>query len=216
MDTEHQQQRTRLDIDAIQARADAASPAPWDGGHLYDPLTGEGLFGAAAADYVRVCVSAAPADAPFYGVTCGHPDGGLADVCHTGNGPGSRANTDFIRHAREDVPALVAEVRALRSEAEEYGAQFHRLVRVVKELDGDGESDAQDACPVADVVEETLRKFAAEVRELREALSTLAYEASHYDRDDMGCPIESMREAIAAARAALRRPEPVDPLKARQ
>lgn len=98
-----------LDLDAISKRADAASKAPWDGGRLCDPRTMEPLVGEAAIAYVTQCIAAGGDD--FYGVTCQHRDGGRADVAHTGNGPNSRANADFIQHAREDVPALIAALK---------------------------------------------------------------------------------------------------------
>lgn len=67
-----------LDLDAIEARANAATPGPWRVGATYDPE-------------INVDVTNA--------------DGNLV-------GP---KDEDFIAAAREDVPALVAEVRRLRA-----------------------------------------------------------------------------------------------------
>jgi hypothetical protein len=66
-----------IDLDAIEARANAASPGPWTRTDSYDPEIN-----------VDVC----------------NADGNLV-------GPDDE---EFIASARTDVPALVAEVRALR------------------------------------------------------------------------------------------------------
>jgi hypothetical protein len=73
-----------LDLDAIEARANAASPGPWTQwnehefeGPNHEPLTG--LYS--------------------------YEDGGIT----------YERDTIFIAHAREDVPALIAEVRRLRA-----------------------------------------------------------------------------------------------------
>jgi len=76
-----------LDLDAIRARADAATPGPWaiverNGDHIRRKLRGaddQFILGLAALLY---------------------PD---------------PADEEFLTHAREDVPALIAEVKALRS-----------------------------------------------------------------------------------------------------
>lgn len=79
-----------LDLDAIEARANAATPGPW---HWE------------AEDDCRTLVAA---DLPnvepllFF-------DDGWAQPC----------DREFVAHAREDVPALVAEVRLLRAIAED-------------------------------------------------------------------------------------------------
>jgi len=82
---------SELDLDAIEARAKAATPGPWE----YD--------GCSVTDW---------------GVTASHtitmewmPNG-------RGDGTNERESPDgqFIAHAREDVPALIAELRRLREE----------------------------------------------------------------------------------------------------
>jgi len=81
-----------LDLDAIEARAKAATQGPWE----YD--------GCSVTDW---------------GVTASHtitmewmPNG-------RGDGTNERESPDgqFIAHAREDVPALIAELRKLREES---------------------------------------------------------------------------------------------------
>lgn len=70
-----------LDIDAIKARADAATPGPWEAKCIHVYMGGEGQY--------RV----GPPNRPpsFQGVV-------------------SPSDAEFFAHAREDVPALVAEV----------------------------------------------------------------------------------------------------------
>ena len=98
-----------LDLEAIEARANAATRGPLEAVVL-------GVAGVSATReetiaYLTRCVDVGGPD--YWIVLCDKPDG-PADVCHSGNGPTSRANADFIAHARTDVPALVAEVRRLR------------------------------------------------------------------------------------------------------
>lgn len=80
-----------IDLDAIEARADGATPGPW--GTVDD--------GSLMAPYVSVACD----DGPI--LTC--PE------CHT-DGGGRRLDAQFIAAARADVPALVALVRRLRAE----------------------------------------------------------------------------------------------------
>lgn len=87
-----------LDLDAIEARANAATEGPW---HVVTAWT----------DYVA------------YQVT---DDGEAASMnCYGGSGAMNTGlgviedDAEFIAHARTDVPALVAEVRRLRNVIEE-------------------------------------------------------------------------------------------------
>lgn len=96
-----------VDLDAIEARANAATPGPW--GHY---STGSYVY----ATRTKVCQLEDPWIA-------------------NGN---QRNDAAFIAHAREDVPALIAEVRRLREElavAEGRAAQGAYLVAVIH---GDG------------------------------------------------------------------------------
>jgi hypothetical protein len=82
-----------LDLDAIEARAEAATPGPWttDGWEIYQG-TGDG-----APDLMRW----------------------VGETCRADDYDGSRADAAFIAHAREDVPAMAAEIRRLRAELAE-------------------------------------------------------------------------------------------------
>ena len=81
---------TDLNLDAIKARCDAATPGPWAQGMAGDKLLSEvdyyGAFG-------FVILNGDLSDDGQYGV----------------------ADAAFIAHAREDVPSLVAEVERLRA-----------------------------------------------------------------------------------------------------
>lgn len=77
-----------LDLDAIETRANAATPGPWEehadyGPHFYAYLRGPYLRGVGTLNF--------------------------------GEGEEADADREFVKHAREDVPALVAEVRRLRA-----------------------------------------------------------------------------------------------------
>lgn len=83
-----------LDLDAIEKRASAATEGPW--------LLGDGFSDESndADDWAIRTPS---------GFLCASPDDGV-------RGSHDFRDATFIVHAREDVPALVAEVRRLREE----------------------------------------------------------------------------------------------------
>lgn len=107
-----------LDLDAIEARANGASPAPW----TFRDVSGAGLQISAIL----------PAGFKF-DATCRDADGNREFMHYTmrqdiwvqiadarwvqfGTGPWAelqKRNAEFIAHARADVPALVEEVRRL-------------------------------------------------------------------------------------------------------
>lgn len=87
---------TTNDLDAITARTDAASPGEWS---CFDENNGEGPE---RHWTVSNDVWAGSNDTPE-GAAAMHSDEWL-----------SRADAEFIAHARADVPALVDEVRELR------------------------------------------------------------------------------------------------------
>lgn len=135
-----------LDIDAIEARANAATPGEWDvwdgpgyvgGGH--DLCIGAGETWLQNMDHrncvvrpchMEFCSSAATRREQLQ--SCGKPCEleRETDIASGGGCVGGdvgcehecaitaeqRANAEFIAHAREDVPALIAEVRRLRDD----------------------------------------------------------------------------------------------------
>ncbi|MGY1579204.1 hypothetical protein [Streptomyces sp. MN13] len=74
----------------ITARVEAATPGPWrtDGWEIYQGGEGE------APDLMKW----------------------IGETCRVDDYDGSRNDADFIAHAREDVPALLAEVQRLKAE----------------------------------------------------------------------------------------------------
>jgi hypothetical protein len=81
---------TDSELDAIERRCAAASPAPWTA------FTGPGIGG---PDFIRVS----------------DDDGELDMYVERDGAPAAREELDFIAAARQDVPRLVAEIRRLRA-----------------------------------------------------------------------------------------------------
>lgn len=83
-----------IGLDAIKARAEAATPGPWGalGGNIMGPREDE---------------SVASVGLPQAGTGCAHH--ATTDIQHR------MADATFIAHARTDVPELVAEIERLRS-----------------------------------------------------------------------------------------------------
>lgn len=73
------------DLDAIRKRADAASGGPWE------------------------------VDAPLTATVRSRGTGTPIALCGMADDPGVLADAEFITHAREDVPALLAEITRLRT-----------------------------------------------------------------------------------------------------
>lgn len=119
---------TDEELEAIESRANAATPGRWRYGtnpkdcdartfyaELFDNSGGEKLYFAVTED-AELCTA----------------------MC--GNGPSSASNALFVSHARADVPALIAEVRRLRTEADKTvldGLNVQALVARVEELEAE-------------------------------------------------------------------------------
>lgn len=86
-----------LDLDAIEARAEGAAPGPW---MVIDPNEGTGV--PPGWQVVNDAFLNPPGDDEDHAW--------VAVELHTGD----QADAEFIAHAREDIPALAAEVRRLR------------------------------------------------------------------------------------------------------
>jgi len=100
---------TELDLDAIRARAEAATDGPWE-------RYGDGSHEVYCA-------------ANFEDTAYEPPD-----VTYGSDRP---ADAEFIAHARTDVPALIAEVERLRKEREGLVAVVSQLKMRGIEADGD-------------------------------------------------------------------------------
>ena len=88
---------TPAELEAMQARADAATPGPWTvhNDARFDP------------DHYTI---SSPGNCPELDIRA------TEYVEHPFYGPQGKADADFIAAARADVPALLAEVRALQQE----------------------------------------------------------------------------------------------------
>ena len=89
-----------LDLDAIEARAEAATPGPWTARLRDDMWEINDGSGSNFVSIVESCWLPDDCDAGQYG--------GIPDV----------DDARFIAHARADIPALVAELRAAREVVE--------------------------------------------------------------------------------------------------
>ena len=89
--------RPPLDLDAIRARADAATPGPWAHGD-FDDFMGCGQVFTVHPDLMGGSIAAPSGD------------------CYPRSGYDPQADMAFIANARHDIPALLAEVTALRAE----------------------------------------------------------------------------------------------------
>lgn len=85
---------TNEDIAGIEARANAASPGPWDERRIGRLGNGDG-----ESQHEQLCTP---------------DDIGVIMLEHDGSDEGN-ANAEFIAHARADIPRLIAEVRRLRA-----------------------------------------------------------------------------------------------------
>lgn len=86
---------TDEELAEIEARLTAASPGPWTS-------FVEGRDHQSGDDFIRISESDAEDD--MY----------VSRFGASGTRPASAADQDFIAHARQDIPALIAEVRRLR------------------------------------------------------------------------------------------------------
>jgi hypothetical protein len=122
-----------LDLPAIRARAEAATPGPWQ--EVLCPKSafdGKDWIGVASEDVVGkgglgVCINGRVGD--------GHEVQSVADA-------------EFIAHARTDIPALLAEVDRLREQVK------RAAYWVVDEIDPDMDAEGKDAL-VAEALEAT-------------------------------------------------------------
>ena len=82
-----------LDLDAIEARAKAATPGPW--------VVDKDAFGIGVIAESQI------------GIPDNDPEGVYIADCYKKS---AEVHAEFIAHAREDIPALIAEVRRLEGE----------------------------------------------------------------------------------------------------
>lgn len=136
---------------AIEQRVQAATPGPW-----HAPGLGEVHTDHDAGVFIRRDED-------------GEGDPIVADFCSYPNWEG---NAEFIAHAREDVPALLAEVRRLRAERDDVEVMLPAVFRFVHR-------DTQELALV-----EVVRRMLVAARPYLDAVS--------------GRPRDAMAESIAA------------------
>ena len=78
-----------IDLDAIEARANAATAGPW------------------SIDYIE--------HTGEHGILINEPDGTLGCAGRLVANWLTYSNAEFVAHAREDIPALIEEIRRLRA-----------------------------------------------------------------------------------------------------
>lgn len=114
---------TPEELAAIKARAEAATPGPWEG--------------ATASTYVRGVYTLSE-----YFVRCPEDDVAIAsEILEPATSQPSIDNAAFIAAARTDVPALVAEVERLQGQVAMLRDVMSDIEYVYRDLDSD------DSCP---------------------------------------------------------------------
>lgn len=106
-----------IDRAAIKARAEAATPGPWEAAKGATP-DGKYLTTTKAEkeEFLRLAIN--NDDAELWLID-------NADVIPavTGDGPSAQANAEFIAHAREDIPALLAALEEAERDLAGYGTR---------------------------------------------------------------------------------------------
>jgi len=97
------------DLDAVQARADKATPGPWSCWNAY-PVELTTFDGPKRLTRVERVGPVDDALAPW--------EPGITTSPDSGDMQGRAEDFEFVAHARTDVPALVAELRAARQARE--------------------------------------------------------------------------------------------------
>jgi hypothetical protein len=112
---------TDQQLNDIEARAQAATPGPWERDDDYGPT----FFANTSGEYLQ----------------------GVGDF-NFGVGEQAEADEEFVKHAREDVDVLVAEVRRLRAElaALEDDSAFLAALQAAGVDNWEGYDDALERC----------------------------------------------------------------------
>ncbi len=144
-----------VDLDAIEARAAAATEGPWtsdDGNVFSGPLSDE-------RDAI-IMRRLAGEDIPHPDRAGGYESAPLGYVCGAMQcQPNTDADENFIREARTDVPAMAREIRELRAEVSATAARADDQRNRAKEAEAALEK-AQAECAAKD---ELIAKLRAEI-----------------------------------------------------
>lgn len=156
-----------LDLDAIRERAEAATPGPWCS---YEGNLWQGTAKALAA------YDADPDNAPWpYG------NDSSGQLFH--GEPRRPEDAEFIAHAREDVPALLAVVEQLRAALDAIGKERNAWARQM--------ADARDERDAAVAERDDARVNLAEESNARDVMSV--------NLDDERAAVERLRATLAEA-----------------
>jgi hypothetical protein len=156
-----------LDLGAIKARADAATPGPWEAGE-------------------RCVWQAGMLNTAEIAVDCEHGNGGIQ----------RHVDAEFVAHARTDVPALLAEVKRLRERAEKEEQDASDLIGERDRLQELLDQFAYTIAPQSVIGEHSsgndpwenaldMVTSAAEVRRLRNAVNAVVALTRSTDGDDL-------------------------------
>ena len=140
-----------LDLNAIEARAKAATPGPWG---WYDPP------GAGYGPQIE----SEEQHARWGGMACVLVTAEVCSACRERGAPclsGKQEDKDFIAHAREDIPALIAEVRRLREEKEGLYKLLKHETRAVQSME-------DELCALRDRLADIKAKGSDVIREAKE------------------------------------------------
>lgn len=114
------------ELNEIEARAEAATPGPWfwDTNRRYKStmLKAPQNGGTCVMDFTRWGMQSAQ---PRFNDTCASFGGILYTMEQYDKTGLPNPNADFIAHARQDVPALVAEVRRLNDQCATYSERLN-------------------------------------------------------------------------------------------
>ena len=98
-----------MNLDAIEARAKAATPGPW--------VVDKGAFGIGVIAESQI------------GIPDNDPEGVYIADCYKKS---AEVHAEFIAHAREDIPDLTARVRELESYIEERTQKVESLIKAAR------------------------------------------------------------------------------------
>ena len=109
-----EQRLTAEQLEGIQSRADAATPGPWAWAQTTEKGYGANVGAGCYADNDYNC------ERPLVGDLSDRADDYYVDqpIAELGH-QSANADAEFIAHARSDIPALLAELRAGRRERDE-------------------------------------------------------------------------------------------------
>ena len=174
------------DLDAIEARANAASEGPWHTEEDVDGDDGPGMVFGPPREYVAETYTG---------------DGsGRAVADAVAGGPAQQhANATFVARARADVPALVARVRDLAAKLDASAQAFDALVADVWRAAGETHEPPADVGALLARVAAARREGAEAMRE--QCAQAAARVASAWARCECRCACGSSLAGLAAAEA---------------